>query len=422
MGQGEPVRQGGVSAVSLGLFGSLYALQGVVIAYFFNYNQLYMMAGGVAAPRAAEVQSLALLPFILKFLAGPLSDRVNLLGWGHRKPYIILGLLVQSAGLLSLSRIHPAAQLSLFTITAVATVAGLALYDTCCDGLVIDVTPAGDRERVQGVLVACRAVAAMVCSLGFGLLLERTGNGPGAGDLVLWICAALGAIPLGLALLAAEPCPAAGAADGFQWRALGALLRPRSLVLLAFGAAYSVVGYGVEINLSPFYGQDLQFRDGTIGGLASARYVGRAAGAAILASAAPRIGRHRVIQLGLLALAATTAAQASIRGPGSAGLAGLAFGAANGWMDALFFVLAMEASDPRMAASTYALFMAVTNISVTGGALVAWLENALSGFGSGYRMAFVVTGCLAVLAWPLIRFLSRPQEIRGPETQPSSLP
>ncbi|MGZ3413320.1 MAG: hypothetical protein ACXWNX_05885, partial [Isosphaeraceae bacterium] len=92
----------------LALFASLYALQGVVVAYFFNFNQLYMMAGGVSKADAADAQSLALLPFILKFLGGPLSDRFNLLGFGHRKPYIMIGLVVQSLGLLSLSLMHPA--------------------------------------------------------------------------------------------------------------------------------------------------------------------------------------------------------------------------------------------------------------------------------------------------------------------------
>ena len=68
--------------------------------------------------------------------------------------------------------------------------------------------------------------------------------------------------------------------------------------------------------------------------------------------------------------------QAVPSGPVTAGLAAGAFGAANGWTDAVFYVLAMEASDPRMAASTYALFMAVTNISVVGGSLFARVEGA----------------------------------------------
>ena len=394
----------------LALFASIYALQGVVVAYFFNYNQLFMIAGGVSSENAADAQSLALIPFILKFLAGPVSDRINILGWGHRKPYIVLGLVVQSLGLVGLALVHPGENLVGFTALAVVTVAGLALYDTCCDGMVIDVTPPSDRDRVQGLLVASRAAAAMLCTLGFGHLLEITGNGPGRGSPVLWICAGLGLVPVILALRSAEPRRVY--ADGsFQWRAFGVLIRPRSLVLLAFGAFYALVGYGVEINLSPFYARALQFREGAIGGLGAARYVGRVLGAALLPVVAARLGRSWILRIGLLALAASTAAQALISGPWQAALAGGAFGAANGWTDAVFYVLAMEASDPRMAASTYALFMAVTNISVAGGSLFSRLASVVGKGGQPeYRLAFLITGAFVLLAWPLIRLLGRPSQ------------
>jgi PAT family beta-lactamase induction signal transducer AmpG len=396
-------RHAKVGAGYLALFASLYALQGVVVAYFFNYNQLYMIAGGVDSKTAADTQSLALLPFVLKFLGGPLSDRANLLGWGHRKPYIVIGLLVQSVGLIGLTVAHPSSSPCTFTALAVLAVTGLALYDTCCDGLVIDVTPPPDRARVQGMLVASRAAAAMLCTLGFGILLQTTGNGPGRGDLVLWICAGLGMIPLAVALLMPEPRRASDA-ETFQWRALAVLIRPRSLVLLAFGAFYALVGYGVEINLSPFYGNVLHFREATIGGLGSARYIGRVLGAALMPLAAARLGRSWVLTAGLLALAASTAEQAAISGPVQGALAGGAFGAANGWLDAVFYVLAMEASDPRMAASTYALFMAVTNISVAGGSLFAHLESALSRPSApGYRPTFLLAGLFVLLALPLVR-------------------
>ncbi|MBV8554530.1 MAG: hypothetical protein JO116_03125, partial [Planctomycetaceae bacterium] len=96
-----------VSPVYLALFVGLYAVQGVVVAYFFNFNQIFMQASGVSAEATAKVQSLALVPFILKFLGGPISDRFNLLGFGHRKPYIVVGLVVQTLGLLGLVAVHP---------------------------------------------------------------------------------------------------------------------------------------------------------------------------------------------------------------------------------------------------------------------------------------------------------------------------
>ena len=73
------------------LFVSLYAVQGVVAAYLFTSNTIYLTSAGVADETAADVQTLALMPFVLKFLVGPFSDRFSLFGLGHRKPYIVLG-------------------------------------------------------------------------------------------------------------------------------------------------------------------------------------------------------------------------------------------------------------------------------------------------------------------------------------------
>jgi PAT family beta-lactamase induction signal transducer AmpG len=391
------------------LFASLYAVQGVVVAYFFNFNQVFMGSRGVSRQVAATVQSVALVPFILKFLAGPLSDRVKLLGLGHRKPYIVLGLMVQTLGLVGLSLVDPGSHLGAFTALAVLAVAGLALYDTCCDGMVIDVTPPSDRARVQGMLVASRAIAAMVCSFGFGAWLEAAGTGPGRYQRLVWACAGLGLIPLAQASFLGEPRRRVDAEE-FNWAALRVLVRPRALGLLAFGAVYSTVGYGVEINLSPYY-YALGFPDGAVGAFAALRYVGRAAGAGVLPLAARRIGRGWLLAIGIVALAATTAAQAAIGGDDTAGLFGFAFGAANGWADAVFYVMAMEASDPRMAASTYALFMAVTNVSVTGGSLFAWVDGAL---GDRYRPTFLASALATATALLLVPPLARPAQEAKP--------
>jgi PAT family beta-lactamase induction signal transducer AmpG len=398
------------------LFASLYAVQGVVAAYFFTFNLIYLRACGVPDARAADVQSVALLPFILKFLAGPFSDRYSLLGLGHRKPYIVLGLVVQSLGLIGLALVDPGRQTGAFTLLAVLSVAGMALYDTCCDGMVIDITPPEDRDRIQGMLVASRALAAMACSYGFGLWIEWAGEGRGAHRYagLLWACAALGLFPMSQAVLLGEP-RRADDAERFHWSALRVLVRPRSLGLLAYGAAYATIANGVEIHLSPYY-QALRFGGGAIGAFSALRYVGRALGGVLLPLAARRLGHRGVLVLGVVALSATTAGQAAV-GVGSpvhAGLGALAFGAANGWADALFYVLAMEASDPRMAASTYALFMAVTNVSVVGGSLFDRLRSRLDGH---YRPTFLGSALGLLAALIFIPGLSRPARPSGRDEQ-----
>lgn len=403
-------RPGRVGLHQLALFTSLYAVQGVVVAYFFNFNKAYMNAAGVGNEQASLAETLALLPFVFKFLFGPLSDRVNFFGWGHRKPYIILGILVQTLGLAGLAFVDPGPHFVGFVALAVLTVLGLALYDTCCDGLVIDVTPPADRARVQGSLMVSRFLATMVCTLAFGYWLESTGTGPGKGEGVLWACAGLGLIPL----LLAVPLPEARRADDaevFQWSALRVLILPRSLVLLAFGALYALVGVGAEINLSAYY-HSLQFGQADVGMLAAPRYLGRALGASLLPLASSRLHRRSILTIGIVGLVLTTAGQALVHARPGAGVMGFLFGAANGWDDALFCVLAMEASDPRMAASTYALFMAVSNLSVAGDWLFA---KAVAVLNDSFRLAYVLSALLTAVAMALVPSLCRPAHAEAPD-------
>jgi PAT family beta-lactamase induction signal transducer AmpG len=394
---------------------ALYALQGVVVAYFFNFNQLYMEAAGIPARQIGWVQTVALLPFVFKFLGGLLSDRVDCFGFGHRKPYIIIGLMLQSAGLIGLTLVNPGHHLDGFVGLAILTVTGLALFDTCCDGLVIDVTPAADRSRVQGTLVASRFLATMVCSWLFGIWLQVTGSGPGKGDGVLWTCAGLGLVPLILAGMVPEPIRSADR-EQFQWEALGALVRPRALALLAFGTLYAIVSYGVEINLSPYY-DALRYREQSIGAFAAARYLGRAVGAVMLPLAWPRLGRRAGLIFGVSWLALTTFGQILVAGPSaragpaSASTWGFAFGSANGWDDALFNVLAMEASDPRLAASTYALFTAVTNLSVLGGGLFG---AAVEATGGRYQPVFSGSALVTLAVLLFVPPLARPARKEQP--------
>jgi len=392
----------GVSLAYLVLFSSLYAIQGVVVAYFFNFNKAYMQAGGLRGDVAGGVQSLALLPLVLKFLVGPVSDRFSPLGLGYRLPYVMLGLALQAAGLVGLALVDPGRHLGGFAALAVLTVVGLSVYDTCCDGLVVDMTPPAGRARVQGLLWTSRFVAATACTLAFGHWLGRLG-GPRYADRLLYASAALTLAPLALAALLREP-PRAADAGRFEWSALRVMARPWSLALLAFGALYGLAGMAVESNLPPYYSRLGFDPGGDVGSLGALRNLGRVVGALALPPLLARTSRRAVLTLGVLGLAATSAAQILVRGRPGAGLTGLAFGAAMGWDDTLFSFLAMEAADPRLAASTFALFMAVTNVSVVGDALFA-RGVVLSG---GYRGPFLATAAVALAALPLVLTLGGP--------------
>ncbi|MDX2035355.1 MAG: MFS transporter [Isosphaeraceae bacterium] len=393
------------SARATALFALLYAVQGVVVAYLTNFNKGYMVAAGVDERIAARVETLALSLLMFKFVLGPVSDRWSPFGLGHRRPYIILGLMLLILGLFGLSALDPGVTLFGFGAAAVVAVGGMCLFDTTCDGMVIDVTPPNDRSRVQGLLQLSRFLATMVCTLGFGFWIEHHGPGPGRSDAVILACAAFAMVPLALAFFVRERSTgAASDRERFDWAAMKVMFTPYSLILIAYGALYGLVGVGVEFNLNRWYAA-LGYGNDANGVFSAIRYGGRAAGAIALPILGARMTRSRRIALGLIVLAAATILQAAVVDSVSAGATAFLFGLANGWNDALFCVLAMEAANPLMAASTFAIFMAASNVSIVGDFLFLEVVHL---FGGRFAPAFAICAALVLGLVGFVRPLSRP--------------
>ena len=70
------------------MFASLYVVQGVGLAYFRNFQKPYLNDLGVNPDVIGLLTLILQVPFVLKIFIGMVSDRVNLFGMGHRKPYI----------------------------------------------------------------------------------------------------------------------------------------------------------------------------------------------------------------------------------------------------------------------------------------------------------------------------------------------
>jgi PAT family beta-lactamase induction signal transducer AmpG len=146
----------------LTLFGAVYFVQGAVLTYFSTFNALYLRTFELSFTRIGIVGGITLIPFVLKVFIGLLSDRVNLIGLGHRKPYIILGLLMQTVAFLIFPAISPVEQFPLLVAMCLLAALGMSTYDTCTDGFSIDTTPEAERGVVQGIMVGGRALSAVL--------------------------------------------------------------------------------------------------------------------------------------------------------------------------------------------------------------------------------------------------------------------
>ena len=98
------------------IFGLLYFIQGAILSYFTGFNGIYLLSFGVSMRGVGLIGLIGMMPFVLKIFLGILSDRVNLLGGGYRKPYILIGVAVQALSLVLVPLIDPSTSFGTYAL------------------------------------------------------------------------------------------------------------------------------------------------------------------------------------------------------------------------------------------------------------------------------------------------------------------
>ena len=373
------------------MYGSLYFTQGTILSYFTALNALYLLSRGLTMTDIGIFAAIALLPFVLKIFLGMLSDRINLLGFGHRKPYILIGLLVQTICLLIVPFIDPAQFYWGFVAIAFILQMGMALYDTCTDGLALDTTPTEEQGTIQGFMVGGRAVAVVITASVVGLLAEYI-----SWTAVFWLLAFFTLIPIPLVLTAKEAERTSD--EKFDWSAFAAFKQKTVIFLAILGFLFFFIIAGANQLVNPFLQESFGISLSMAGYYTTVWGIGVVLGATFGGRIYKKIGmRNATIGamltgfIGILALAFTG-------GPLMAWPLVALFGLAYGTQQTVYFALAMKYTVPSIAASMYAILMAVTNIGQGAGMAVSGILADTSGF----QITFIIFAALNFLALPLL--------------------
>jgi PAT family beta-lactamase induction signal transducer AmpG len=383
-------------ALRYGMFGLLYFTQGTILSYFTALNALYLLERGLRMTDIGVFAAIALIPFVIKIFFGMLSDRVNLLGLGHRKPYILLGLLVQMVCLVIVPFIDPAAHYWLFVALAFILQTGMALYDTCTDGLALDTTPEAEQGTIQGFMVGGRALAVVLTASAVGLLAQNV-----SWMAVFWLLAGLTLLPVPLVLGVREA--ERPVERSFNWRAFSAFKQGSVLALAGVGLIFFLIIAGANQIVNPFLEAAFSIDLSQAGFYTTIWGVGVVLGGVFGGWLINRIGRRNGTLVALVLSMAGVGVLAAVNAPGTAFPLVAAFGLAYGTYQTVYFALAMKYTDPRIAASMFSILMAVTNIGqgigmALSGALVDQID---------YRLTFVVLAGLNLLALPLLPLVFR---------------
>jgi PAT family beta-lactamase induction signal transducer AmpG len=376
----------------LSMFGLLYFVQGAALAYFRNFQKPYLSGLGIDPDVIGLLTSILLLPFILKIFIGMLSDRVNLLGFGHRKPYIILGLLLAVVAFGGAGFVLPDRNLMLFAILIVTGSFSVALFDSTTDGLAIDTTPPQEHGTVQGTMVGGRAMGFIILSLVFGALVQEQGY-----RVVFLIIAGGMLLPLWWVFRVHEPHQRV-AEQPFQWSAFNTLLKPFFLIFGAYAVVYSIASFGIDGLVTLFMSDHFNAPEALIGQYGALRGAGAVIGAIGGGLLIDRLGRQRsaygaavIICLGAILIAAASSLNFLL-------VLGLLWGLAWGFQETVFVALAMGLTDTRIAASMFAVMMALSNFGTAIGEGVATgLTDNL-----GFTMVFWLLAGINLMTLPIL--------------------
>lgn len=345
------------------LFGLLYFVQGAALAYINNFQKPYLDSLNIGAGSIGLLTGILLLPFILKILIGMLSDKVNLLRLGHRKPYILTGLILGSIAFLLVSRILPDRNFIAFSTLIFLGSISVALFDTCTDGFAIEIIPPENYGRVQSIMISGKAVGFIILSLLFGYMVQRSSY-----SAIFITIGLLMMIPLIFALFAREP-EEIRSANPFAWKAFRHLIKPVFLVFALYAIFYSIVSFGVDGLVTFYMSNELDAPEKSIGQYGALRGIGAVLGAIIGGVAMDRFSYKKMAFIVVFIVSAVATLMGISSNISSVLRVAVLWGMAWGLQEAVFFYLAMRLTDVRIAASMFAIMVALSNLgtAITNG-------------------------------------------------------
>ncbi len=390
--KGRSLMLGSERIKRLALFAAVYFVEGAVLTYFTAFNVLYLRSYDLSFSLIGIVGGITLIPFILKIFIGLLSDRVNLFKRGHRKPYIIIGLILQALAFALIPAFNPSSQFNLYLTMMILAALGMSTYDTTTDGLSIDTTPEEDRGLVQGLMVGGRALSAVVTAALMGLFSDR-----GQWSLIFYMIAALSLLTLILAFIVQEKKDRTPEMQ-FSGAAFKSFKNKAFLLFLALGVMYPLALYSAQGMVGAFLNEGLGVSLVTVGLYTSVFGIGTIFGGVIGGPMMKKIGERASILAALLITAAVTFVLALTSSPALMWVIVFIFGFAFGYYETVYFAMGMDFSDPRIAAFMFAVIMAVGNFGIAGGQPLA--GGLVDSFG--FQTMFIVFAGIHLLALPIV--------------------
>ena len=122
------------------------------------------------------IQTIDFLPWCLKFILAFPSDSINLWGYGHRRPFVVIGLIVAGIAFASLATFSAAAAASVpyMTLMIIRNI-GIGVADCAVDGLSVDAGIDSESGALQGWMSLGRTVGTVISCILAGNIAKTQG-------------------------------------------------------------------------------------------------------------------------------------------------------------------------------------------------------------------------------------------------------
>jgi MFS transporter, PAT family, beta-lactamase induction signal transducer AmpG len=365
------------------LFFNLYFAEGLMIAITTVVTSLYLREQGISIPITTLIVGIVNIPWILKFVWGPIVDHFIKYG---RKTFIIFGGLLSVSAMFLASLVDPGVSLITFALLIFISHIGIGFIDVSTDAWAIDVSTDKDRGKINGSMFAGQ-YSAWAIGASF---LPFIGSNYGYG-LAYFTNGFIILLLLIFPFIIKETLK-------FKSRPkiiplLSKEFKKKTTLLVVLYSPLVFMNEGMLSFIMPIYMRDsLGLGDVQIGLIAAILPVTLAIGSVTGGIATDRFGRKKTLYV-LLALSAIFTASLIFASNWWKlsiiyGIVGFLMGGHSTVSCALF----MDITNPKIGATQYGIFTGIANIGLNGGGMVTGTLVAALSFNQTFLYAGWVFG------------------------------
>jgi PAT family beta-lactamase induction signal transducer AmpG len=365
------------------LFGSLYFSEGLMVAITTVATSLYLREKGVSIPITTLIVGIVNIPWMLKFVWGPVIDYFIRFG---RKTFIILGGALTVSCMFLVSLIDPGVSLLPFTILIFLSHVGIGFIDVSADAWAIDVSTDKDRGKINGSMFAGQYGAWAIGAALFPVIGSQYGY-----PFVYLVNAIM------ILLILLFPFIVKETSKLKMKEKIASLVlkefKKKTVLLIAIFSPLVFMNEGIMSYIVPIYMRDgLGMSDIQIGFIAMILPVFLAVGSLVGGVVTDIIGRKSTlyvfIGLNVVFTASLIFADAWWKLAVIYGIIGFLMGGHSTASCALF----MDVTNPRIGATQYGILTGIANVGLNGGGMVTGYMAIALGFSRTFLYAAWVFG------------------------------